>query len=69
MEKTGFLEEAPGVKSSTRLVFIIGSIATIILAGYMCYKGNSPVDIGIFMGAGIAAFGGAKYYGTKSEGK
>ena len=64
---TGYTEESPGVKSSTRLVFIIGSIATIIIAGYMCYKGNSPVDIGIFVGASIAAFGGAKYFGTRNE--
>lgn len=67
LNKTGFLEEEPHVKSSTRLAFITGVWAVILMAGYMCYKGNyTPIDIGIFLGAGVAAFGGTKYFGTKN---
>lgn len=67
-DKTGFLEESPGVKSSTRLIFVIGSIITLLIAGYMCYmRSGSPIEIGTFLTMGIAAFGGAKYFGTKSN--
>jgi hypothetical protein len=68
MEKTGFLEESPGVKSSTRLVFIVGSFLSVLIAGYMCYiKLGNPLEIGIFLTGSISAFGGAKYFGTKNE--
>jgi hypothetical protein len=69
IEKIGYTEESPGVRSSTRFVFLIGSMATIVLSGYMCYRGEKPIDIGVFMGVAISAFGGAKYFGTKNEGK
>lgn len=68
MDRTGFLEESPGVKSSTRLVFVIGSMITLLIAGYMCYtKCGNPIEIGTFLTMGIAAFGGAKCFGTKNE--
>jgi|GEM_PF-3083897 len=67
-DKTGFLEESPGVKSSTRLVFVVGSIITLLIAGYMCYmRSGNPIEIGTFLTMSIAAFGGAKYFGTKSN--
>lgn len=69
-DKTGFLEESPGVKSSTRLVFVMGSLIVLILAGYMCYmKSGNPIEIGTFLTMGIAALGGAKYFGTSTERK
>lgn len=65
LNRTGFLEESPGVRSSTRLAFLIGVVSVVAMAGYMCYKGTyQPVDIGVFLGVGIAAFGGTKYLGT-----
>lgn len=68
MEKTGFLEEKPGVKSITRLVFLIGSLSCLLIAGYMTYtKSGDPIQIGTFLGMGIAAFGGVKFFGTKNE--
>jgi hypothetical protein len=66
MEKTGYTEESPGVKSSTRLVFIIGCISVLIIAGYMVYtKSGNPIEIGTFLTMSIAALGGTKYLGTK----
>lgn len=66
MDKVGFLEESSGVKSSTRLVFVLGSVFTLLIAAYMCYtKCGTPIEIGTFLGMGIAAFGGTKYFGTK----
>lgn len=65
--KVGFFEETPGVRSSTRLVFIVGSFAIIILAGYMAFLEYSPVEIGVFFAAAIAALGGTKFFGTRNE--
>lgn len=70
MEKTGFFEEKPGVRSITRLVFLIGSISCLMIAGYMCYtKSGDPIQIGTFLTMSIASFGGVKYFGTKNESK
>lgn len=66
--KTGFLEESEGVKSSTRLSFVIGIFSSIILIGYMIYtKAGSPIEIATAGTMLIAAFGGTKYLGTKNE--
>lgn len=68
MDKTGFLEESPGVKSSTRLVFLIGSFAVILMASYMCFKQwGTPEGIGVFITSSMAALVGTKYFGTKNE--
>lgn len=68
MDKTGFLEESPGVKSITRLVFLVGSVACLLIAGYMTYtKSGDPIQIGTFLTMSIASFGGVKYFGTKNE--
>lgn len=67
MDKTGFLEESPGVKSSSRLIFVSGAYSVIAMAGYMVYHMDDPIKIGAFLAAGIAALGGAKYFGTKNE--
>jgi hypothetical protein len=65
--KTGYTEESPGVKSSTRLGFLEGLNAVLLMAGYMTYSHEDPVKIGIFLGAGITACGGAKFFGTRNE--
>ncbi len=68
MEKTGYTEESPGVKSSTRLVFIIGTFYILVLAGFMVYvKAGGPVEISAFIVSGVGALGGVKYFGTKGE--
>jgi hypothetical protein len=66
--KVGFLEESEGVRSSTRLVFVVGVFSVLLLAGYMVYtRSGNPVQIGTFVGTSIAALGGTKYFGTKNE--
>ena len=67
MEKTGFLEEAPHVKSSTRLAFLSGIFCVLAMTGYMVYHLEDPVKVATFLAGGVAAFGGAKYFGTKNE--
>lgn len=68
MEKIGYTEESPGVKSGTRLVFITGAYWVLSLATYMCYtKSGTPIEIGAFLTTGLAALGGVKYFGTKNE--
>jgi hypothetical protein len=70
LNKTGFFEESPGVKSGTRLVYITGAYWIMAMATYMCYtKAGSPVEIGAFLTTGLAALGGVKYFGTKNESK
>jgi uncharacterized membrane protein YadS len=68
MEKTGFLEESAGVRSSTRLIFVLGSLAVLAMAGVMVWRGAaSPLDIGMFLGMGMAAIGGVKVAGAMQE--
>ena len=68
MEKTGFLEEAPHVKSSTRLGFLSGVYSILAMAGYMVYKHyGSPLEIGTFLTMSFSALVGLKYFGTKNE--
>ncbi len=71
LNRTGFLQEGPGQNSSTRLMFVIGCLSVIAMAGYMCYKMNpiDPIQVGTFIVTGIAAFGGVKVFGTRNEGK
>jgi hypothetical protein len=68
--KVGFLEESEGIKSSTRLMFIIGTLFVLSICGYMVYtKAGNPIEIGTFLTMGVASFGGAKYFGTINENK
>lgn len=68
LNRTGYTEERPGVKSSTRLAFLLGVVSVLAMAMFMCYKGTyTPVDIGIFLGSGFAALAGIKYVGTKNS--
>lgn len=68
MAKTGFLEESPGVKSSTRLGFLTGLFSVIIMAGFMVFKHQgSPIEIGTFLATSIAGVVGIKYFGTRNE--
>jgi len=67
-QRVGYTEESPGVKSSTRLVFVVGAFYILALAGYMVYvKSGGPVEISAFIVSGIGALGGVKYFGTKNE--
>lgn len=68
MEKTGYTEERPGTKSSTRLVFIVGTFTSLALAGYMIYtEAGSPIEIATATTMLIGALGGVKFFGTKNE--
>jgi predicted membrane channel-forming protein YqfA (hemolysin III family) len=69
-EKTGFFEEAPCVRSSTRLIFILGSLAVLAMAGTMVWRGTAtPFDIGTFICMAMAAIGGTKVAGAWQEKK
>lgn len=64
----GYTEEGQGVKSSTRLVFIVGTFASLLLTGYMIYtKAGSPIEIATAGTMLIGALGGVKFFGTKNE--
>lgn len=69
-DKTGYTEENPGVKSSTRLIFIVGSLAVLAMTGLMVWRGTAtPFDIATFLCLGMAAIGGTKVAGAMAEEK
>ena len=41
--KTGFFEEAPGEKSATRLVFVVGSIWAMLITSYVVVVAHSDL--------------------------
>lgn len=43
--KTGFFEESPGIKSSNRLIFVIGSMWNMLLCSYLAYRSIDPLVI------------------------
>lgn len=58
--KIGFFEEAPGQKSSLRLVFIFGSFWAMVLVSYLAYKGVAWEGLlSVFTGM-MATLGGIK---------
>jgi len=64
--KTGFFEEAPGVKSSQRLVFVVGMLWAMALTTFLVYlKGFKKLDIGL---ADIGIFAGI-IFGIFTTGK
>jgi hypothetical protein len=68
--KVGFFEEAPGMKSMTRLITFLGSIGVLSMAGYMIHlKSGGPVEIASFLGIGLAAVGATKVAGAMMENK
>ena len=68
--KTGFFEESEGVKSSTRLIFVLGSLAVLAMAGLMVWRGTAtPFDVGTFICMAMAAIGGTKVAGAWQEKK
>lgn len=70
MDKVGFLEESPGVKSITRQIFAVGVYWVMAMASYMIYiKAGNPIEIGAFITSSVAALGGVKYFGTRNEAK
>lgn len=71
MEKTGFLEDSPGVQSSNRLIFVIGTVFNIAMCAmlltvwtYMKLHGMTGcpalVEILAFNGGLQAVFSGSK---------
>lgn len=67
MEKTGYTEELPGVRSSTRLIFILGALAVLAMTGMMVWRGVPPIDCGTFLAMSMAAIGGVKVGGAWQE--
>lgn len=67
--KTGFFEEAPGVKSGTRLMCIPGFYAVLGMAGLMVWRGLDPVAVGAFLVASLGAIGATKVAGAMQEKK
>jgi hypothetical protein len=69
-QKTGFFEETPGVKSSTRLVFIFGCFWSFVMGSFFAFKGIPPIEIAGFVASVVAVFGGVKAtVGALSENK
>lgn len=66
-KKTGFFEEAPGVASSTRLVFVAGTAVVLAMAALMTWRGEPPLEIGAFVSTTMAALGATKIAGAWQE--
>jgi len=59
--KTGFFEEQPGVKSSTRLIMICGVFWSLIMGSVLILKQHTaPMEVAGFVSAIVAVFGGIK---------
>jgi len=65
--KTGYFEEAQGVKSGTRLMCIPGFYAVLIMAAVMVWRGQDPIAVGTFLAASLAAIGAVKVGGAWQE--
>ena len=59
-QKIGFFEEMPGVRSSTRLIFVFGCFWALFVGTFFAYKGIPPIEIGGFIASVVAVFGGVK---------
>ena len=67
--KIGFFEEEEGVKSSTRLIFIIGSFWAMLLCSYLAWRGVEwPGILALFSGL-AGTLGGIKLGQTSMEKK
>ena len=60
VQKTGFFEEKPGVKSSTRFIYIIGMLWVLGVGGWFAYKNVAPMEIAAFVGSCVVTMGGLK---------
>jgi hypothetical protein len=61
MDKTGFFEEAPGVKSSMRLIVFIGIMWALSLGTYEAVKmGTDLMTVAGFVGSMVTLFIGGK---------
>jgi hypothetical protein len=60
VQKTGFFEEKPGVKSSTRFIYIIGMLWMLMASSFFAYRGQSPMEVSAFVAAVAVVFGGLK---------
>jgi len=71
--KTGFFEEAPGVKSSQRLIYVIGMIWAMTLVSFIVYlKAFQKMEIGwaelgIFAGIIFGIFTTGKLWQKSQE--
>jgi hypothetical protein len=73
MKTVGFFEESEGIKSSTRLIFIIGSLWAIIMGTFLlCFSKTPqpPMEVAGFVAAVVGTFGAIKTaVGSLSENK
>lgn len=73
MEKTGFFEESPGVKSSQRLIFVVGMLATLVLTFCIVYLKAfqklevSWTELGLYDGILFGIFTTGKLYQNSQE--
>lgn len=58
--KIGFFESEAGVKSSTRLVFIVGAFWAIGMGTFFAFHAIPPMQIAGFVASIVGVFGGVK---------
>ena len=56
----GFLSESTGVSSAARLIFVIGSVWTMLLCSFFAIKGIEPVTLVIVFSSMEAVWIGLK---------
>jgi len=66
--KIGFLQEAEGVGSATRMIFVFGSFWNMILCSYLALTGTEPAVL-LATFAGIEGSLGALKIGQKIYGE
>jgi hypothetical protein len=68
--KIGFFQEKEGVNSAARLISIIGSFWSMLLASYFAVFGDfSPAEILAFISGTITVFGAVKLVQKQMEKK
>jgi hypothetical protein len=58
--KIGFLEEAEGVKSATRLTMVVGCLWAVLAGSLMVWRGIAPIDVATFVSMIVGVFVGGK---------
>ena len=67
--RIGFLEEKPGCKSATRLVFLTGSFWTMALVSYLAVRGSSAADLVVIFTSIMSVLAGTKLIQKGQENK
>lgn len=57
---TGFFQEKEGQNSATRLIFVLGSLWTMIMGSFFAIQGTEAPIVLMFMSGSQATFGGIK---------